>query len=321
MAISPAIPRPDAAKAASSRRARTRSGNATSPATTTAGASQASGFAKAAQRSAAKRPAGDRRHDPQDRHRGPADERGAPGALGQRPARLQRQPRPAVGDDHRHREQADHQREGRQQPDEPARVVAGRVDRQAAQDVPDGDPEEEGRHGRPDEERDVPRPPPTGPVDLVAELQGHRPEDQRGEQEHERQVEAREDGRVDDRERREQRPAGGQEPDLVAVPDRPDRAQDHPPLVVAPGDEEVEDARAKVEAVEHRVAEQEDPDEDEPDVTEGGHVSGPPRVGSPPAWRRAPAMARSGRVAGPGPRGSPAGRGTATAPPAGRRSR
>ena len=62
-----------------------------------------------------------------------------------------------------------------------------------------------------------------------------RAEDQREQQQHEGDVEAGEDGGVGLGEGGEQRPAEGDQPDLVAVPDRADGVDEDAPLVVGRG--------------------------------------------------------------------------------------
>ena len=64
--------------------------------------------------------------------------------------------------------------------------------------------------------------------------------------------------------------ARGDQPDLVAVPDRSDRRQYGPPLLVGPGDEPVDDAHPEVEAVQHRVDGEHGRDDREPDCFHGG---------------------------------------------------
>ena len=67
---------------------------------------------------------------------------------------------------------------------------------------------------------------------LTAKLDGRRAEDQRHEQQHKDVVEPGEDSGVDIGERREQRTAARDEPDLVAVPDRPDGVEQHAALAI-----------------------------------------------------------------------------------------
>ncbi len=74
-------------------------------------------------------------------------------------------------------------------------------------------------------------------------------QDQQPENDHKRQVEAAERGRIDQRKGEEQSATGGQQPDLVAVPDRADRADRVLPVGFRPGHEGEEYADAQIEAV------------------------------------------------------------------------
>ena len=73
------------------------------------------------------------------------------------------------------------------------------------------------------------------------------------------------------RKRGEQSPAAGDQPHLVAVPDRPDRIQKQAPVLVFP-DKQMENSNTQVEAVQHGIAGEEDSDEDIPDRVEVGDV-------------------------------------------------
>ena len=109
---------------------------------------------------------------------------------------------------------------------------------------------------------------------LGAELEGDRPQDHDQQDEHEREVQAREQRRVGQREDGEQDAAAEHQPDLVAVPDRADAVEEGPPLGVGPGQRQEQDADAHVEAVEDQVAGDDEDEQDEPDVVEA-HGSSP----------------------------------------------
>ena len=100
---------------------------------------------------------------------------------------------------------------------------------------------------------------------LGAELERRGPEDERDEEEVERQIEGAEGRGVGLGEGREERAAEGDEPDLVAVPERPDGVHDEALLLVGLRDPQVHHAHAEVEAVEDGVADEQDAQEDEPD--------------------------------------------------------
>ena len=71
-------------------------------------------------------------------------------------------------------------------------------------------------------------------VHLAAVLERHGPEDQGHQDQQQRQVQRGEQGGVPEREGGEGGAAGGQQPDLVAVPDRADRVEQHAALGVVP---------------------------------------------------------------------------------------
>src|SRR5262249_24470626 len=99
------------------------------------------------------------------------------------------------------------------------------------------------------------------------EVESHRPQDERRQQREHRQVEPGERGRVQQRPGRKRGAAAEDEPDLVALPDRLDGAEQHPALVVVATDEAERRADAEIEAVRDREADQqcaEDPPPDQP---------------------------------------------------------
>src|SRR4029078_11967004 len=90
---------------------------------------------------------------------------------------------------------------------------------------------------------------------------------------HEREVEAREQRGVDEREDREQHAAAQDQPDLVAVPDRPDAVEEPAPLLVRAGKRHVEDADAHVEAIEDEVTGDDQDEQDVPDIGQAHDAS------------------------------------------------
>ena len=122
--------------------------------------------------------------------------------------------------------------------------------------------------GAPERVRRQPETAPPGAVALRAPLERDDTDDQEEQEQQEREVEAREHRRVPGRERRERRPGGDDEPDLVPVPDGPDRLEHRPALGFVPGDERQQHADAEVEALEEEVAAPEDDDQDEPEDLE-----------------------------------------------------
>ena len=85
----------------------------------------------------------------------------------------------------------------------------------------------------------VPGPPPAGAVALAAELERHPAGDQGHQQQQEGRVEPGEHGRVPAGEGGEGRGGGDDQPDLVAVPQRPDRLEGEPPALLVAADDEV----------------------------------------------------------------------------------
>ena len=83
-----------------------------------------------------------------------------------------------------------------------------------------------------------------------------------------REVEAGEEARVPAGEGGERRAAGGQQPDLVAVPDRADRVDDRPLLGVVAADHAHQHADPEVEPLEHEVADPQHADQHEPEGLE-----------------------------------------------------
>jgi hypothetical protein len=98
----------------------------------------------------------------------------------------------------------------------------------------------------------------------------------RQQHDQQRQVGGREKARVPGREGGEHGSAGDDEPDLVAVPDRPDGVDHDAALGVVAREDGQQHADAEVEAFEEEVAEPEEGDDGEPDRGEGHRV--PPRA-------------------------------------------
>src|SRR6185369_5057060 len=111
------------------------------------------------------------------------------------------------------------------------------------------DGEEEAREG----EQRIPEGDPDRMREVAAELDGDGAEDQEPEEDHDRKVKAAQGGGVHGGEGEEDRPAGGQEPDLVPVPHRPDRTEHRPALDVRTRHQEMDDAGAEIESVEDDV--------------------------------------------------------------------
>ena len=139
--------------------------------------------------------------------------------------RLDQQVDPALHREHRDGRRADEHGEWRQQPDQPGRDVALGVERQAVDDVAEGQAQEECEARRGDREDGVPGRSPASAGLLGPELEGDRPEDHHQQDQDEGQVQAREQRRIRQREDREQDACAEHQPDLVAVPDRADAVE------------------------------------------------------------------------------------------------
>ena len=222
--------------------------------------------------------ADDRRHRRQPRRR-------APGALAQVAERPQREEDRAV----EREEQADgdpgDDRVGAEEIAEVAREGLVGGDRDAVEKARERDAPEEGRADRPDRVHPRPERPSSRPCRLLAPLEREHADDQEAEDEQQGEVEAREHRRVPDREGGEGRAAGDHEPDLVAVPERPDRLEHRAPVVLAPAEHGQEHADAEVEALEHEVGRPEEGEQAEPEDLER-HLSTPaPARGAPSSSR------------------------------------
>jgi hypothetical protein len=136
-------------------------------------------------------------------------------------------------------------------PTSPRNVAQRHAQKQAGQEAAGG-------------KSDVPHLPPPAHRLFAAEFDGHRAENQRHQQQHQREIKTGEHRRIDVRERGEQRAAAGDQPDFVAVPDRADGVEQRAAFRVILR-EQMQRADAEVEAVEHGVAGEQHADEDEPD--------------------------------------------------------
>ena len=159
------------------------------------------------------------------------------------------------------------ERVGAQQVDKVAREFLSGIQRNAADDVPQRDANQEGRESAADAEANVPHLPPPVHGQFAAEFDGHGAEDQRHEQQHEGQVKAGKHRGIDHGERGEERAAARDKPHLVAVPHRADGVEHHPALLIGLG-EKVQRAHAEVEAIEDGVAGEQDAHQGEPDAVQ-----------------------------------------------------
>lgn len=172
------------------------------------------------------------------------------------------------------------QREARQPTEEGDRLHEARNttdedraarDRRTAHQVHEGHAPQQRRHEAPEEEGQVPGPPPRRRAPLRSELERDATDDERDQDEEQREVELTEHRPVPSRECGKRRTAGDDQPDLVAIPERSDRVETEPPVDVVGGDDRREDGHAEVETLEHEVPGPQQADEGEPDGVQAHH--------------------------------------------------
>jgi hypothetical protein len=100
---------------------------------------------------------------------------------------------------------------------------------------------------------------------MGAVLEGHAAQDQRHDHDEEQRVEARQHRRVPGGEGRERRCDRGDQPDLVAVPDRADAADGHLTPGLVPAHHAVQHPDAEVEALQQEEPRPQDDQDDEPE--------------------------------------------------------
>jgi len=102
-------------------------------------------------------------------------------------------------------------------------------------------------------------------LDLVAVFQRHPPEDEGEEDEHEGRVEPAEHHRIGGWEGRKGNASGGNQPDLVAVPERSHGLIEHLLLGLVLRQKRHERAHAQIEPIEHEIDRPQDSPQNEPD--------------------------------------------------------
>ena len=184
----------------------------------------------------------------------------------------QAQKRDAVEQEDEQERQPTEQRVGAQKIPERSLIDHVVVNRDACEQIRDGDAPEQGRKRAADGDGPVEAMAPEAVVVLAAQFKTRTAQNQREQHEEEREVERGKHRRIGVRERREQRTARRDHPDFVAVPDRRDRAQDFAALLLIGGEEGQDAADAVVEALEEEEAREEYRDEDEPENVEIHHA-------------------------------------------------
>ena len=221
-----------------------------------------------------------------------------PGPLAHVAGGLQAQERRAVQQAQQDQGDPGPQRVGLQQVPERPGEVLGRVDRQPAQQPGQGHADQQrGQHAAGGQQH-VPGAAPAGRVPLAAVLERHAADDQGGQQQHQREVVGREHGRVPAGERGEHGGPGHDQPDLVAVPQRPDGVDRRPAAGLVAADHGVQHADAEVEPLQDEEPGPQDRDDDVPERDEAAHRD-PFSTGRPaPARRRRPRRAGAGAAGG-----------------------
>ncbi len=203
-----------------------------------------------------------------DEHKGCGHDREPPGrsarTLQHLVLRLEREIDGAVQREDREGHEAPEERVRVEQRQQRAGVLPVRVDRHALQHVRERHTPEQRRKSGAEEDRAIPPRPPARRITLAAVLEGDTAHDERDEDQEQREVEPREQRGVPAGEGSEGRAAGREEPHLVAVPDRPDRVDHHPPVGVVLGQKRQQRSDAEIESLEHEVADPEDGDQREP---------------------------------------------------------
>src|ERR1019366_882035 len=119
--------------------------------------------------------------------------------------------------------------------------------------VADRGAEEDREHRAGAGEHDVPERLPHQARDLVAELDRDAAQDEEPEHDYERQIKSLEPRGIHRGKGEKQKAAAGHQPDLVRVPYGADGGQHRAAFGVGARDEEMDDAGAEIEAVEHGV--------------------------------------------------------------------
>ncbi len=110
---------------------------------------------------------------------------------------------------------------------------------------------------------------------MHAKFNTESPQNEQPQNDHEGHVKTAEGGRVEKRESEEERATGSQEPDLIAIPYRPNRPQRVLALLFGARNERKDDADSEIESVEHDVGGEHGDDDPEPECA---HVYSPPML-------------------------------------------
>ena len=140
-----------------------------------------------------------------------------------------------------------------QQPGE-SPEVAVRAYLKPAEQIPEGHAEQQRRQEAGNRRRPLPEGFPGGGLHFAPEFQRHAPGYQREKDKGQGGIEPAEKPGVNGRESRERGPAGGHQPDLVAVPEGPDGSENAPAFLFSVRRQPAREADAQVEPVQREVA-------------------------------------------------------------------
>ncbi len=147
--------------------------------------------------------------------------------------------------------------------------IAGGIERNAAHNVAQRRPEEHRQQNAGAAEDHVEEVLPDQAFDVTAQFNSDAAQNEQPQHNRQREVKPAEARRVELRECKIQRAAGGEQPDFVAVPDRTYRAQHPATFVVSLGRNQINRARAQIKSVEHDISRNHRGDNPEP---KAGHV-------------------------------------------------
>ena len=192
------------------------------------------------------------------------------------PSLFERQKTRALHRQHRDAHRAAQQGEGIEKTEKVALIFELQtiieMERGSQQKIAKGDAEHQGWDDAGNKKHDVPASPPRRRVDLAAKGQRDRTQDQAEENQHHREIKARERRRVEQRPGGENRPAAKNEPDLIAFPDRSDHVEQHAALGFRPGNERIQHGDAKIEAVHDGEADKQHAKQRPPNDAQGSIV-------------------------------------------------
>src|SRR5260370_11569228 len=139
------------------------------------------------------------------------------------------------------------------------------TNRNAANNIRKGRSKEDSEQRTGEEEESIKEAAPEGFMHMHAELYTETPQNEQPQHNHERHVKAAEGGGVEKGKSEEEGSTGGQQPDLIAVPYRPDGAQSVLALLFGTRNEGKDDADTQIETVENDVSREHDGHDPEPE--------------------------------------------------------